>query len=107
MQCAVCSAFKRELSRVGENETVATLRQRALLVDPVADQSFQDLESEILISRKRRARIASELRAHNQHAHREGPEPGSFIRGWQSSIGVAGPQRASFSEPLKRNRASK
>lgn len=71
MQCPVCTAFQRELSQECENEAVATLRQRACLAAPVAGPSFRELESEILLSRKRRAHIATELRAHNQDAHRE------------------------------------
>ena len=71
MQCPVCDAFKRELSQECEHEAVATLRQRAHLAAPMASQSFQDLESAILLSRKRRAHIATELRAHNQDVHRE------------------------------------
>ncbi len=73
MQCPVCTAFQRELSQECENEAVATLRQRACLAAPVAGQSFQDLESKILMSRKRRAHIATELRAHNQDVHCEDP----------------------------------
>jgi hypothetical protein len=71
MQCPICTAFQRELSQECEHEAVATLRQRAHLAAPVGGPSFQELQSEILTSRKRRAHIATELRAHNQDAHRE------------------------------------
>ena len=71
MQCPVCTAFQRELSQECEHEAVATLRQRAYLAAPVGGPSFQELESEILKSRKRRAHIATELRAHSQDAHRD------------------------------------
>lgn len=71
MQCPVCIAFKRELSQEWENEAAATLRQRARLAAPAAGPSFQDLENEILISRKRRAHIATELHAHTQDVHPE------------------------------------
>jgi len=71
MQCPVCNAFKRELSQECEHEAVATLRQRANLAAPVSGQSFQDLESEILLSRKRRAHIATELHEHTQDVHPE------------------------------------
>ncbi len=71
MQCPVCSAFKRELSHEWENEASATLRQRAHLASPVPGQSSQELESEILLIRKRRAHIATELHAHAQDVHPE------------------------------------
>jgi hypothetical protein len=71
MQCPVCAAFKRELNQECENEAVATLRQRARLAAPVDGEAVQDLEREILISRKRRAHIATELHAHTQEAHRD------------------------------------
>ena len=74
MQCPICTAFQRELSQESENEAVATLRRRAYLAAPVGGPSFQDLEGEILASRKRRAHIATEFRAHNQDAHREDPD---------------------------------
>ena len=74
MQCPVCDAFKRELSQECEHEAVATLRQRACFAAPLAGHTFQDLESEILLSRKRRAHIATELRAHNQDVHSEEPD---------------------------------
>ena len=71
MQCPVCTAFKRELSQEWEHEAVATIRQRASLAASVDGQSFQDLGSEILLSRKRRAHIATELHEHTQDAHPE------------------------------------
>ena len=71
MQCPVCNALKRELSQECEHEAVATLRQRARLAAPVSGQSSHDLESEILISRKRRAHIATELHEHTQDVHPE------------------------------------
>ena len=71
MQCPVCAAFKRQLSQECENEAIATLRQRGRATTAAAGQSFQDLESEILISRKRRAHIATELHSHTQEMHRE------------------------------------
>ncbi len=85
MQCPVCDAFKRELSQECENEAVATLRQRACLAGPPAGHSFQDLESEILTSRKRRAHIATELRAHNQDVHHE-DQDGSLEIGKAASV---------------------
>lgn len=74
MRCPVCTAFKRELSQESEIEVVATLRQRARLVAPVTGQSFQDMEGEILISRKRRAHVATQLHAHTQDVHSEGSD---------------------------------
>ncbi len=71
MQCPVCATFKRQLNHESENEAAATLRQRARLAAPVAGQSSQDLENEILVSRKRRAHIATELHRHTQAAHPE------------------------------------
>jgi len=71
MHCPVCTAFKRQLSHESENEAVATLRQRARLASPVAGPPSQDLENEILISRKRRAHIANELQQHTRTVHSE------------------------------------
>jgi len=71
MQCTVCAAFKRQLSQESENEAVATLRQRARVTTSVAGQSSQNLESEILISRKRQAHIATELHSHVKAVHGE------------------------------------
>ena len=73
MPCRVCAALKREISREGETEAVATLDLRARFAGPVADHSLQaiDLESVILISRKRRAHIATELYAHYEGVHGE------------------------------------
>ena len=71
MQCPVCAALKRELSHEGEIEAVATLNLRARFAGPAADHSPQDLESVILISRKRRAHIATELYVHHEHVHDE------------------------------------
>ncbi len=75
MQCPVCVAFKRELSQESENEAVATLRQRARSAVPIAADAFEDLEREILVSRKRRAHIATEFRAHADDVHRNDLDP--------------------------------
>jgi hypothetical protein len=67
MQCPICDALKRELGREGETEAVATLEQRARWIAPVADHSRQDvLENVILVSRKRRAHVATELYEHQK-----------------------------------------
>ena len=79
MQCSVCAALKRQLSQESENEAVATLRQRARVTAAAAGQSFRDLESEILISRKRRAHIATQLHSHAQAAHGEDSDNSSGI----------------------------
>jgi hypothetical protein len=69
MQCPVCTAFKRELSHECEIEADATLKQRARSFAPDAGQSAPDLESVVLVSRKRRAHIATKLDAHNEDMH--------------------------------------
>jgi hypothetical protein len=69
MQCPVCTAFRHRLSQESENEAVATLRQRGRVTGGTPGKSFHELESEILISRKRRAHIATELHSHVQEVH--------------------------------------
>lgn len=70
MQCRICTALKLELGREGETEAVATLKQRARSIASLADSASQDvLENEILVSRKRRAHLATELCAHQEEVH--------------------------------------
>jgi len=70
LQCRICNALKREIGREGETEAVATLKQRARMITSVADDSQQDvLDNVILISRKRRAHIATELHTHRKNVH--------------------------------------
>jgi hypothetical protein len=70
MHCRICHALKRELGREGETEATATLKQRARMITSVADDSQQDvLDHVILVSRKRRAHIATELHTHRKDVH--------------------------------------
>jgi len=75
MQCSICTAFKSEIGREDETEAVATLKQRARMIGPLADCSTEDvLENVILVSRKRRAHIATELRVHQDDVHAAEPD---------------------------------
>ena len=80
MQCPVCSAFKRELSLECEIEADATLKQRSRSFAPASGQSAPDLESVVLVSRKRRAHIATKLDAHNEDVHGGESNPPLNIR---------------------------
>ena len=80
MQCPVCTAIKRELSHECEIEADATLKQRARSLAPVSGQTAPDLESVVLVSRKRRAHIATELDAHNEDMHEGESNPPLSIR---------------------------
>jgi hypothetical protein len=71
MQCPVCDALNREHNHECEVEASATLKQRAELIGwnrgpvPVKEQ----LEQEVLRSRKRQAHIAFELHQHQTAQH--------------------------------------
>ena len=81
MQCRICTASNRELGREEETEAVATLKQRARMIAPLPDCSTQDvLENVILVSRKRRAHIATELYAHQDDAHAKEPDQLQGVR---------------------------
>jgi hypothetical protein len=71
MPCPVCVALQREHNHECEAEANATLQQRAKLLGshrgggPTEDQ----LEQEVLHSRKRQAHIAFELHEHRTKQH--------------------------------------
>jgi len=85
MQCPVCSALKLELSHECEIEAGATLKQRARSFAPVSGQAAPDLESVVLVSRKRRAHIATKIDAHNEHMHEGEANPPLPVRKAASS----------------------
>jgi hypothetical protein len=71
MVCPVCAALNREHSHECEAEASATLKQRAEVFGPRrADSSTKDqLDEEVLRSRKRQAHIAFELHQHQARQH--------------------------------------
>jgi hypothetical protein len=71
MECPVCASLHCEHSKECQTEAVATLQHRASrLARSAADRSSHDgLETVILESRKRQARIATELHGHREIAH--------------------------------------
>jgi hypothetical protein len=66
MECPLCAALNREPNQECETEANATLKQRAdLLSGSPGDICLQDqLDQEVLRSRKRQAHIAFELHRH-------------------------------------------
>jgi hypothetical protein len=73
MQCQLCAALNREHSDECEAEASATLKRRSqLLASHPGDASMQDqLDQDVLSSRKRQAHIASELHEHRIQEHRD------------------------------------
>ena len=71
MSCPVCAALNREHNHECEAEASATLQQRSEFLTPRrADTSRQDqLDQEVLRSRKRQAHIAFELHRHQTAQH--------------------------------------
>ena len=71
MQCPICAALNREHGHECEVEARATIQQRAELAAwHTGDISKQDqLDQEILSSRKRQAHIAFELYEHQTAKH--------------------------------------
>jgi hypothetical protein len=71
MKCPVCNALSREHNHECEAEASATLKQRAELIGwnrgEVPNQ--EQLEREVLRSRKRQAHIALELHQHQSSQH--------------------------------------
>ena len=71
MQCPVCAALNREHNHECEAEASATIKQRAEMIGwnrgdtPPKEQ----LEQEVLRSRKRQAHIAFELHQHQTAQH--------------------------------------
>jgi hypothetical protein len=76
MECPLCAALNREHNQECETEASATLKRRAdLLSRSPGDISMQDqLDQEVLRSRKRQAHIAFEL-----HRHRTSQHPGLTV----------------------------
>jgi hypothetical protein len=71
MQCPVCAALNREHNHECEAEASATLKQRAEMIGwNRADTSTREqLEQDVLRSRKRQAHIAFELHQHQTARH--------------------------------------
>jgi hypothetical protein len=71
MSCPVCATLNREHNQECEAEATATLKQRSEFLNPRrADPSTQDqLDQEVLRSRKRQAHIAFELYRHQTTQH--------------------------------------
>jgi len=71
MQCPVCAALNREHNHECEAEAKATLEQRAKSIGwHRGDTSTQDqVEQEVLRSRKRQAHLAFELDQHLNNHH--------------------------------------
>lgn len=74
MSCPVCAALNREHTHECEAEANATLKQREELLSPRrGDISNHDqLDREVLRSRKRQAHIAFELHEHQTKQHPAG-----------------------------------
>jgi hypothetical protein len=73
MQCAVCAALNREHNHECEAEASATIKKRAEMIGwNRGDASTNEqLEREVLRSRKRQAHIAFELYHHQTTQHPE------------------------------------
>jgi hypothetical protein len=71
MQCPVCAALNREHNHECEAEASATIKQRAELIGwNRGDTSTKEqLEQEVLRSRKRQAHISFELHQHQTAQH--------------------------------------
>lgn len=71
MECPLCAALNREHGHECETEANATLKRRAeLLSGNPADIAMQDqLDQEVLQSRKRQAHIAFDLHRHQTSQH--------------------------------------
>lgn len=71
MPCPVCAALNREHNHECEAEASATIKQRAELIGwSRADTSTKEqLQQEVLRSRKRQAHIAFELHQHRTALH--------------------------------------
>ena len=73
MECPVCAALNREHNQECEAEASATIKQRCELI-AVGDRSdtienHDQLDQEVLRSRKRQAHIAFELHEHRTAQH--------------------------------------
>ena len=66
MQCPICTALNRERNHECEAEATATLKRRSVYADISARQQ---LDEDVLRSRKRQAHIVFELRQHRIHDH--------------------------------------
>jgi hypothetical protein len=66
MPCPTCAALNREHSHECEAEASATIKQRSELTAscPTDPLTLDQLDQEVLRSRKRQAHIAFELRQH-------------------------------------------
>jgi hypothetical protein len=71
MHCPICSALERESMVEGEAEATATLKRRLeLSCSHRSDAAHgQELDQDVLRSRKRQAHIASELHEHRSKQH--------------------------------------
>jgi hypothetical protein len=71
MQCPVCDALNREHNHECEAEASATIKQRADLIgwNRGETPNKEQLEQEVLRSRKRQAHIAFELHQHRTAQH--------------------------------------
>jgi hypothetical protein len=74
MHCPICAALERENMVEGEVEATATLKRRSELICSHRDVLAQNqLDQDVLRSRKRQAHIAFELHEHRTKQH-PGPE---------------------------------
>jgi hypothetical protein len=71
MFCHVCAALNREHNQECEAEASATLKQRAEFLGPRRANALKkdQLDQEVLRSRKRQAHIAFELQQHQTKQH--------------------------------------
>ena len=70
MHCPICSALELENKVESEAEAVATLKRRSEKTCSHRDISAQNqLDQDVLRSRKRQAHIASELHEHRTAQH--------------------------------------
>lgn len=71
MQCPICAALNREHGQECAAEATATLKRRSELIgaDHGATSTGDQLDQDVLRSRKRQAHIAFELREHRTAQH--------------------------------------
>jgi len=72
MRCPVCDALNREHSLMCEVEATVILRERYEMINPpkaFGEKHDEESRSLVLMSRKRQARIMSNLESHKARGH--------------------------------------
>lgn len=71
MHCPICARLSREHKHACQEEANATIKRRSELLGRPNDLSIlEQLDQEVLRSRKRQAHLAFELREHRNSQHK-------------------------------------